>query len=173
MAKTTTRARKRPAKGKPSEADDRSVEQIAAELMADPEVEAAWNAAYPPRPRASAADLLFDPLDPSLANIGQCRQRALDLFHQILRHHGKPTAQLIFGELANPTAAERTKLRKLYTWSAYTTLGLGLKETARLLHDLNTSSKDRLPLSVSVEAIEKDIMRHPAYVPKRKRRRKP
>jgi hypothetical protein len=54
MTKKTSRARKRPSKAKPSEADARSVEQIVAELIADPAVQAAYNAAYPSPPRAFA-----------------------------------------------------------------------------------------------------------------------
>jgi hypothetical protein len=107
MAKTTTRARKRPAKAKPSEADARSVEQIVLELLADPAVEAALNAAYPPKPSRLMADFfenapdLGPKVDPFKSK-DHCWSAAIHLFYRIKEHHGVGVAKHMFSRLAKP-----------------------------------------------------------------------
>jgi hypothetical protein len=124
MAKQTRRPRKRSAKARPSETDDRSVEQIAAELWDDPALQAAWDAAYPPKPSRVVADFfenapdLGPKVDP-FESKEHCRSAAIRLFLKIKEHHGGDAAKHIFTRLGKPSKKQSKGLEDSMLWTNY------------------------------------------------------
>ena len=152
MAKRKETARSRPAKAKPADTNSKYVERLAAELIADPAVQAAYNAAYPSPPRASAVTDLFPeglPTQPSAShfqaavdpftNEEHCWGSAVQLFHKIEEHHGIDVAKRMFKALGAPTKRQRKRLQDAPLWSAYEIFrehdGVGLKKAALLIHE--------------------------------------
>jgi hypothetical protein len=163
MTKKTSRARKRPAKAKPAEADARSVEQIVLELLADPAVEAALNAAYPPKPSRVMADFFENPpdlgpkVDP-FESKDHCWSAAIHLFYRIKEHHGAGVAKHMFSRLAKPPVQERKRLAALEVWTAFQLLErqagkpVPIKAAARHLHNI-------MKIGTSVEAVRELLQR--------------
>ena len=146
MAKRKKTARSRPAKAKPAEANSKYVEQLTAELIADPAIQAAWNVrAYPPMRSSAVADLFPNPTDllgPKLdpfTNEEHCWGSAVHLFHKIEEHHGADLAKRMFKALAAPTKRQRKRLQDMMLWDLYEISrehdGVGLKKAARLIHE--------------------------------------